>query len=331
MKVNNTIPLPNDTHLIDCLTDDVTVKLIGSGKHVDLITLDPESLGIVSRSHIGTIAHNFYTSCIDDNCVYLPTKFGQILALDKFSGEILATINLGMPIMSDLSQDEENIYCICGVPLSRKWEFVFSKFCVCICDKETGKKKVQTNYFKGNPSALLKNGDFLWIVSGDHLLQYSSDGEYIKETLLGPDFDFPPIMTKKHIICVSSKGLVLALDQESLNLDISTQARPCISKPELVDEKLIWVTPSGICHADFKERVFQEIGTNNEMLPDALLSPDKSQLFAFDRSGMILSFNIDTHAIQSIKLTKETLRKPVIAEDFLLVLSATQLHQLKVQ
>ncbi|KKL73433.1 hypothetical protein LCGC14_2074990, partial [marine sediment metagenome] len=108
MKVNNTVQLLNP-YLVDCLTDDVTIKLIGSSPHIDIITLDPESLGLISRFSIDAAAHDFYTSCIDDSCIYLPTKLGQILALDKFSSEILATINLSMPIMSDLVQDDQNI------------------------------------------------------------------------------------------------------------------------------------------------------------------------------------------------------------------------------
>ncbi len=330
MKVNNTIPLPNP-NLVGCLTDDTTVKLIGFSPHVDIITLDPESLGVVSRFLLDTAVHNFYASCIDNDCIYLPTKLGQILALDKFSNEILATINLGMPIMSDLAQDDQNVYCICGVPISRKWDMVLNNFCVCICDKETGAKKIQTSYFVGNPTALIKDVDSLWVIGGEYLVQYSCEGEYLRKAHLGQNFEFPPLIAEDHIVCVSTEGLVRALDKEKLELAALTQAQPCISKPFLIDEVLIWVTPSGICHVNFKEEVFRGIEANKEMLTDSVLAPDKTQLFAFDKTGSVHSFNLDNHAIQSIKLTTETLRKPVIAEGYLLVASETQVHQLKVE
>lgn len=328
MKVNNTIPLLNP-HLVDCLTDGVTIKLIGSGSPTDIVTLDPESLGLVSRLSVETDAHNFYISCIDDDCVYLPTKLGQILALDKFSGEILATINLGMPIMSNIIQDNQNVYCICGVPLSRKRELVFINFCVCICDKETGKKKIQTSYFEGDPSALIKDDDSLWVVGGEYLIQYSSNGEYLRKTHLGPNFEYP-LITKDLIICVSTAGFVRSLDKKTLKLTNLIQAQSRISKPFLVNEVLVWVTPTGICHVNLKEGGFRNIETNKEMLSDSLLSSDETQLFTFDKSGSIISFDLNTHAIQSIKLTNSTLRMPVIIEEHLLVTSATQLHQLKV-
>ena len=248
MKVINTIPLPNP-HLVNCITDDITVKLIGSGPHTDIVTLYPESLSFISRFSIETPVHDFYTSSIDNDCVYLPTKLGQILAIDKFSGEILTTINLGMPIMSNIIQDQQNIYCICGIPLSRKWEIVFINFCVCICDKETGIKKIQTSYFEGNPSALLKDKDFLWVVSGEYLIQYSCNGEYLRKSHLGPDFEYS-LITKDHIICVSTDGFVRVFDKEQLNLTSSIQAQPCISKPFVINEILVWVTPSGICHVN---------------------------------------------------------------------------------
>ncbi len=328
MKVKNTVPLPNP-HLVDCLTDDVTIKLIGSGSNVDIITLDPESLGLVSRFAVETHVHDFYASCIDDDCVYLPTKLGQILALDKFSGEILTTINLGMPIMSNVVQDNQNIYCICGVPLSRKWEIVFINFCVCVCDKETGKKKIQTSYFEGNPSALLKSNDFLWVIGGEYLIQYSCNGEYLGKAHLGPGFEHL-LIAKDHIICVSTDGLVRTLDKKTLELTALTHALPCISKPFLIDEVLVWVTPSGICHVNFQEEGFRGVGANRDMLSDSLLSPDATQLFAFDKNGSIVSFDLDNHAIQSIKLTKDTLRMPIMVEGNLLVASTTQLHQLRI-
>lgn len=328
MKVNNTVSLSNP-HLVDCLTDGVTIKLIGSGPYVDIITLDPESLAFVSRFSVETVVHNFYASCIDDDCIYLPTKLGQILALDKFSGKILATINLGMPIMSNVTQDHQNVYCICGVPLGRKREVIYTNFCVCICDKETGEKKVQTSYFEGNPSILLQNNDSLWVISGEYLIQYSQDGEYLRKAHLGPNFEYL-LIAKDHIICVSSTGIVRALDKKKLELTALTHAQPCLSKPFLIDEVLVWVTSSGICHVNFKEEVFRGIGANREMLSDALLSPDKTQLLAFDKTGSVISFNLNDHAIQSIKLTNDTLRMPIIVDDYLLVVSATQLHQLKV-
>lgn len=331
MKVISTIPLP-DSRLIESLADGVTVKMIGSRPHADIITLDPESLELVSRFSIDTIVHDFYSSCIDDDCIYLPTKLGQILALDKFSSDILATIDLGMPIMSDLVQDDQNIYCICGVPLGKKLEIVFSKFCVCICDKETGEKKVQTSYFEGDPFALIKNEDSIWVISGEYLIQYSCNGEYLKKTRLGPNFEYPPLVATSHIVCVSTDGVVRALDKDDLESVILTRAQPCISKPFLIDEALVWITPSGICHVDFKEKGFRGIEANKKLLTDSIMSPDKTQLFAFDDAGSIVSFNLDSHAIRSIRLTQETiLRKPVISENYLLVASATQLHQLKVE
>ena len=331
MKVNSTIQLPN-SHLAGSITDGITIKLIGSRPHADIITLDPESLRIVSRFSIDTVVHDFYSSCIDDDCVYLPTKLGQILALDKFSGDILATINLGMPIMSDLVQDDQSIYCVCGVPLNRKLETVFSNFCVCICDKETGEKKVQTSYFKGGPFALIKDDNSIWVIGGEYLIQYSCEGEYLKKAHLGPNFEYIPLVTKNHVVCVSTDGIVRALNRDKLELDTLTRAQPCISEPFLVDETLVWITPSGICHVNFKEKGFRSIEANRKLLTDSIISPDRTQLFAFDNAGSIISFDLNNHAMRSIKLTKEPiLRKPVIAENCLLVASATQLHQLKVK
>lgn len=330
MKIKKTSKLINP-NLLDCLTDDVTIKLIGSGSYLDVITLDPESLGLVSRFPVDTTAHNFYKSCIDDDCIYIPTKLGQILALDKFSSEILATIDLGMPIMSDLVQDDKNIYCICGVPLGRKREFMFNNFCVCICDKETGEKKIQTSYFEGLPIGLIKDENYIWIIGGEYLVQYSCGGKYLRKTHLESDFEYSPILGKDHIFCVSRDGLVKTLDKNTLELIASQKAQPCISNPFLVDKGLVWVTPSGICRVILEEN-YQWMGNNTGMLPYSILSPDKTKLFTFDNTGHVISFDINNkEATESIRIAEGILRNPVIVENHLLVTSATQLHQLEVK
>ena len=179
---------------------------------------------------------------------------------------------------------------------------------------------------------MVKKEDSIWGVGGEYLLQYSCDGEYLKKAHLGPNFEYPPLIASEHIVCVSTDGIVQALNKDNLKLATLTQAQPCISKPFLINEALVWITPSGICHVDFKEKGFRGIEANKKLLTDSVLSPDKSQLFAFDNAGSIVSFDLNNHAIQSIRLTNETtLRKPVISEDYLLVVSATQLHQLKVE
>jgi len=330
MKVKKIIKLFNP-NLLDCITDDVTVKLIGSGSHLDIITLDPESLGLVSRFPIDTTAHDFYASCIDDDCIYIPTKLGQILALDKFSSEILATINLGMPIMSDLIQDDKNIYCICGVPLGKKREFVFDNFCVCICDKETGEKKVQTSYFEGIPVGLVKDEDYIWVIGGENLLQYSCDGKYLKKIHLESDFEYPPLLGKEYIFCVSRDGLVKTINKNTLELITSQKAQPCISNPVLIDNDIAWVTPSGICHV-ILEKDYQWMGNNVGMLPYLILSPDKTRLFTFDNTGHVISFDLNNKdATESVRIAEGTLRNPIIVENNLLVASASQLHQLEVE
>lgn len=325
MRVINTIQLPNP-HLADLISDDTTIKLIGAKPHLDLLTLDPESLGLVSRFPIDTIVHDIYSSCIDDDCIYLPTKFGQILAVDKFSGDILATLDLGMPIMSDLRIDDKNIYCICGVPISRKLDVSFENFCVCICDKYSGNKSIQTNYFKGVPAALEVDGSNEWVLAEKNLVKYTN-GELSGQADLKAAFRYL-VTTNEHVICISSKGIVKTLHKDNLDSYSQTEAVSCIGKPHLVDDALVWVTPTGICRADYHDSQFYEINVSEGMLPDSIIS--QQCLFGFSKDGTIISFNLADKSTRSIKLTTEILRKPAIAEDYLLVASATQLHQLKV-
>lgn len=328
MKVLNAIPL-SGSPLVDYLHDDLTLRLIHASPQLEIFTVDPETLSLVNRLAVQTEPHEFYSACIDDNCIYVPTKMGQVLAIDKFSSEILATINLGIPIMSNLLQDDKHIYMICGVPLSRQWSLIVDNYCVCICDKETGKKKVQTCYFEGN-LALISKDDHLWVIGGKSLLKFSLDGELLHKTALGSYLDYAPVTDDEFVICFSKNGMTRVLRKDDLSVYLIKQFPACLSSPQIVDKTAIWLTPTGICHLNYREQVFQEFTLNNKILSEVVMSSDKSTLFGCDQLGCIVAVDLNSHLAQTKKLTKNQLRKPVIVEDFLFTVSDNELHHLRV-
>jgi len=231
-----------------------------------------------------------------------------------------------MQIMSHIIQDHQNVYCICGIPLARKWEIIYNNFCVCSCDKETGKKIVQTRYFHGYPSALCKNSDFICVIAGEYLIQYSSDGEYLRKAHLGANFEHL-LISSNETICISKNGDVRVLDKDKLGLIALIHALPCISKPLLINGIVVWITPSGFCRVTLEKETFQENKLNYEMIADSILPIGKAQLIALSKLGEVISLDLNNNTVANVKLG-QNLQFPVFADNYLLIASKTELHQL---
>ena len=329
MKVKNTIPLPL-AHLVEYIGDDLSLILIGaSPHHIDILTIDPDTMGVVSVFPVETDFNADSRICFDDNCLYLPTKLGQILALDKFSGQILTTINTAMPIISDLFEDDTNIYCVCGVPISNKLRLIVDNFCICIFDKETGDKKIQTNYFSGAPCFLYVD-EYIWVIAGTYLLQYDKSGLLKNRAHLGVPMDYTPVITDKHVILASADGLVRILNTDDLSFFTILRAKPNVSGPLLTeDNHVVWLTENSLCNVDYLEQGFREIKSNYKMNSVAELVDNK--VFGCDTTGSLVVFDLEREKVRSVKLSSEPLNKPVKVENYLFISSASQLHQIEVQ
>jgi hypothetical protein len=326
MKVKNTVPI--HPQLIGCVPDTYSLVVIGSSQHgTDILTIDPDTMGVMSKFPVESEMSDQSRICLDDDCLYFPTKLGQILALDKFSGEILITINPAMPILSSLYHDEHNVYCICGVPLSRKWKLVLDNFCLCVFDKETGTKKVQTNYFSGAPCFLTVD-DYLWIAAGTYLFKYTKEGELESKAHLGVPMDYAPIVTNEFVLLASADGIVRILNVSDLSFFTIMRSKPNLSGALITDNQLAWLSENGVCLINYQQQVSDEIKANNKMNSQTALIGH--ELFGCDTTGSLVVFDLETKEVQSIKLSNEPLRSPVKVEKYLFVASNTQLHQIEV-
>ena len=328
MKIKNTVPIPV-SQLINYASDDCSLSLIGLSKyHTDIISLDSDTMGLISRFPVETVVNPHVKYCLDDSCLYLPTKMGQILALDKFSGEILATMNTAMPIMANLAVDDENIYCICGVPLSRQWKLVTDNFCICIFDKETGHKKVQTSYFSALPG-FLNVSEHILVSAGTQLLQYTKNGELKLQAQLGVSPDYAPLMTPNHIIYVSMSGIIRVFNTKDLSSFANIRAVPSKSNAVLTEnEEILWFTENGICRADYKKQSFKVVTSNKTVLSSILLN---EKMFGCDKNGILVQFDLKTNETQSVKLSDKLLNKPVQVDNYLFIASASHLYQIEVE
>lgn len=324
MKITNTRNLPL-ARLVDYTADNLLLHLISSSSLINILGVEPESLGVMSNYSVQADLHQFYQSCVDDTLLYLPTRTGQILALDKFSGDLVYTIDLGITaIMSNLEQDEDNLYFICGIPISTKTRLELTRFCLLTVCKKTGKKKVQTNYFKGDPIFLTLGEKFLWVTSGPILTQYSKEGEK-KESeanlLVSPSYK--PMIVGEFIVCPYKSGLIKIIRQGDLSLYAEIEVRPNAANPMLFHDHVVWLTKNEISLIDIKnKKITKTIETDLDTeLDDPRVLVD-SKIFMCSKNGHLSAFDLQQEETTSIKLTDKDLWKPVFMDGHIFVVSS---------
>lgn len=331
MRVVKTRNLPL-TRLVDYTADDLLLHLISSSSLVNVMGIEPNSLGVMTNYSIETDLHQFYQSCVDDSFLYLPTRIGQILALDKFSGDLVHTIDLGTTvIMSNLEQDDENLYFICGIPISSKNSLELTRFCLLIVSKETGKKKVQTQYFKGDPIFFTPGEESLWVTAGPILTQYSKAGEK-KESeanlLVSPSYK--PLIVGEFIVCTYKSGLIKVIRQGDLSLYAEIEVRPNATNPMLFNDNVVWLTKNELSLVDIKNKTTKTIETDFDPDLDDLPVLADSKIFKCSNHGDLVYFDIQERRTVSIKLTDKELWRPVFMDGYIFVVSGNDLYQIEV-
>lgn len=330
MKVKKTVPL-KDLKLVGCVTNGSSLQLIIANPHAEIITIDPDSMAAVNRFFIATEPHLDYHACVDDNCIYLPTISGQILVIDKFSGDIFENINLGsVYISSDILQNDERIYCIGGVPINSHHTLNTSRFCAYICNKETGNQEIQTNYFQGMPLFLSIEKNKMWISAGNYLLRYNQEGENEIKVYLSQAPDYPPIAANGLLHCVYRTGLIKILNPQNLTGFDEFYGKPAISPPLLINNSLFWLMERGMCKVDLQKRVVETLQTNKQMAPTPLVAVSERKVIGCTIDGSILSFDMTTRKINAVKLADKGLWKPMIVEGDLFVISPQGLHKIEI-
>ena len=326
MKMKNTISLES-AHLANCYADDFSVIFVFSAPNQIIIhTLESNSLKNISHFVIESDLNPHLSACIDESCIYIPTKLGQILAIDKFSGQILTTFNTALPIVSDIRCDEENVYCICGVPISKKWTLSTDNFCVCIFDKNTGEKKAQTSYFKGNPTSLTLFFN-IHVISGTYIFLFRKNGELIEEKDFSVLMNTDPIHSNTNSLYLYDDTLFVC-SPLSLSLKYKIKVKQHVSDQFWINNKLFWFTVDGVYRVDYLKQEDYEIKLNKEMTSNAISAENK--LIGCDKTGSIISFDTETQEIQSIKLVNNALRNPVFTENNIIVSSENRIHLLEI-
>lgn len=305
MRIKKTIPI-NIGNLIEYYPDDFTSHLISKSDTYYMNTFESDSLAGIHRFSIPTDISEHFKGCIDNDCIYLPTKLGQILAIDKFSGKLLTSLNTSLPIMSDLKCDERFIYCVCGVPISRKWNISVDNYCVLVFDKQTGTKLAQTSYFRGYPSFLNPIEGIFYLTYGSYLLSFFREGELIIKINIGASIDFCPILSENTILLANKDGSIRIISEEDFSFLSIIKGEPNEFGPLFSNKQLVWITDKGVYHSDPPNKKAQIIESNRKLQHPA--SFDAENVWSSDFQGGVVRINTETKEIRSLKLGLEPIK-----------------------
>ena len=294
-----------------------------------LISISTDSLEPLTNATLEFPVHLVSKPCIDDSYVYLPTKVGNILAVEKYSGDIAHSLDLGsMMIMSDLYCDEKNLYCMGGLPLSNGAAISSDNFCLNILDKHSGKKLAQGQCLPSTPNLITVDDD-IWCIAKREIHRYSKEAELKGVESTKYQSSYSPIITDSYVVAASKTGVLEIFDKDTLarhnNITVGRNSSP----PAIMNNSLYWFLQSGVVAVDLQtSKVSKLSDVPNNIVSSTCLN--KGIFFGCNSAGEIISVDVESGDLNRLKLSKSPLWKPVATNDTLFVASREHLYQIEV-
>jgi hypothetical protein len=319
--------------LIGCLADDAAIYVLTASKYeVSLSVFDPDSFKKVSAIQMHVQPLPDLQPCIDDDCIYIPTSEGQIIGFDKFNGIPLVTMDLGyMVAVSDILQNQNYIYSCCGVPVKlRALEKANTDiFSMCSNNKSDGRKHIQSQYMQGDRFFITLSDNEFFIVVGDNLYHYNNVFELKNMITLTVPVDYNPIVTDTFIVCASKIGTLEVLNKSDFsrqsNLLVTNNACPPIhSKNDIV----YWFVYNGAYRIDLNEMSKEQLSDlPTTEITEAVLG--HNSIYLSNKKGYLSAYNVKKHDCVSLKISKGSLRNPLLLNNHVFVASEEALHQIE--
>ncbi len=246
MIIENSIKMPA---IIQSANDSILLYVLSKADTIiGLSVIDSDSCKNIASFWLQLNPNTYSSPCVDNDCLYLPTDDGQIIAIDKFSGSKHVTIDFGpIIIMSDLLQDEENIYTLCGIPISSKTKTDTSRYSICVGNKETGKQVAQSELIKADNIFINVDTD-IFIIHDKQLSCYSKLGEHKYTIDLNFRPSYKPILTPQYVVCASSNGALEIFNKEDLSSYRLMAATTNFAPPVNIKDNILLWHADRFCH-----------------------------------------------------------------------------------
>jgi len=326
MNIKNSTSWPDTTN---ACYDDMIVYIVSSWKSGILLSaLEPVAFKFPDRFSLNISYNPLLSPCVDDNCIYFPTREGEILGIDKFSGSKMMTSDLGMNIpVGNLEQNEQHVICLCGTPIVLPGKTDIETFCVCVINKETGQKIAQTQAMRSKFLPSMTYDHLIWAISDKTFFGYSSTGECLSQHSLNFSSPYPPICTDNFVACVSDIGTAEIFRKENGSLFSKIIIEKNSSPPIAYQDNLIWFTENHVSIINVSNQRVQKHKNKYRIRYKPVRVNDC--VYALDEIGNLIAHNIKDQNTVSIKMP-EKCNRIIPIDELLVVLSSQSIYTVEI-
>jgi hypothetical protein len=327
MQLKKAIPI-NGTLLDYFLDESGFNALVLSKSSSQLVTFDPNTFVKLGSFWIN---HQLQTpSCIDENCFYVVTNTGQLIAIDKFSGIELVHFDVGVMNVIDFCQTVDGIYSLCGIPINNGGKPTTDLFCVCYNDKRDGKKTKQSPSVRGETVNQMVLVDDIWINIGRKVYKINTQCEIDGILELKVTSNYSPVISNKYISYASNMGTMEVINKESAIMFRKILVEKNSSPPvQLYDDKIIWFAGKSIYVVDIDSGSIDD----RKSIPNpgaSSVTKSGDSVYVSDDSGNLIQYDFNKQGLSILNLSKNQLWKPIVRDNWVYIASASHLYQVQI-
>ncbi len=321
MRIINTFNISDVTYYVQ---DNTSLYLFRGNPPNDLFIFNISTFEIIESFPIRVLLSNISRPCVDSDCIYLPTQEGQILGIDKFSGQLLVTLDLGSMLSAcNIVQDKSSIYSICAVPIMKEIQKE-TLLVLCINGKQTGKKRFQSSLLNGKIANLTVNENIIFTI--DKILYlYSKEGHKEKSTQLNFIPDYPIMVTDKFIVCACKNGTLEIFNKSTLESSKLFVEKNHTSPIQSEGDIIYWFTNQHLYRIDLQESLISKLLQLNKT-PEIDCTIHNNNLYYINKNDLV-KYNISKQSIDSFDIKERIIQKPIIYKDDVLLISQHHIYQ----
>lgn len=263
---------------------------------------------------------------IDEDFIYVSTAYGEVLALDKYSGEIIHRYDIGRSIIfSDIIIHNDSIYLLSKIPV-KKGNKIHTHFQVNKINKEDG-TSLKSTVISAGFCSLSKTENHLYLIADKTITEITENLNLsgMKNTIAIADKKVCEV--DNTIVLFSKSGTAQILNENKEHV----RAFPINRQPkEIVSYSTgIYV----ICNDGS-----YDISINKQAIQRLTIPPmdysasfcDGSKLVAGTTSGFIVLYNIESKTFLSVKVSSLPILSVMSFKSKLIVSSMSEVKEVQI-
>lgn len=284
----------NFPRLLSATTDGVALYLFQKWKNGILVSIvDPLTLISVTRFNLPIDLRVGIEPIVSDHiCLY--TNQSEMVIIDKFSGELLRSIDLGFNLLISTPYIFQNyIYSLCFTPISVGIKTDVDNSCICINEINTGQRLYQTQTMLGRANSL-GFYDGPWCAVGNALLGYDIYGEKKYSQDLTFKADHKPVIDSAYIIASSTTGAIMIQSKSDRAQYFCQKNQVC---PIIINDEVIWICDENVFKITGKNEIRKVLDKKNSNCAVV-----RKNVIIFDSESNIICLNCQTDEYTTLNI-----------------------------